>query len=342
MMKYNGKYNIFDSSAIKTYPVAERSNKVKLADLVDPSEILKEKYELGEMESDISELAEKIVHASKSGRPVIWLTGAHLIKNGLGPIVNDLVQRKIITLVATNGAGTIHDFELAMIGETSEHVPNALPEGTFGMASELGYINAILTEGNIRNLGYGESLGRCMRDDEFRRQIEKRVGRQMDFRHSEISVIANCYDNDVPLTVHVGIGTDVIDQHANFDGEAKGGCSGRDFLIYTNEVMKLRDGGVVLNIGSAVTGPEVLLKAVSMVGNVGNPPFGLIAADFDLKPYHRKSMTDEGSFEYYYRHHKSVVTRVPEAFGGKGFYIQGNQKLTIPRLYQEICRYAGQ
>ena len=334
-MEYNGKYDIFDSSCIGTYPVADRINKVKLEDLISVEQCADMDYPSA-CQAEIDELADCIVRARQSDKPVIWLTGAHMIKNGLGPIVVDLIKRNVITLVATNGAGTIHDFELALIGQTSEYVPNALPDGKFGMASELGYMNAILTEGNKRKLGYGESLGRCMYDDEFRRSVEANIGAKIDFKYLDVSVIANCYKHNVPLTVHVGIGTDVIDQHPNFDGESKGGCSGRDFLIYANEVTKLSNGGVALNIGSAVTGPEVLLKAVSMAGNIGKAPLGLITADFDLKPYKADAMTDESSSEYYFRDHKSVVTRIPQAFGGKGFYICGNQKITIPALYKRI------
>jgi hypothetical protein len=339
-MRYEGRYEIFDAEKIQTYPVSNRINKVKLSDLVDLREVLRTQYAVGEQESDIVELAEKMVEASRDKKPVIWFTGAHLVKNGLGPIVIDLVRRGIVTLVATNGAGIIHDYELALIGETSEYVPNALPEGQFGMAEELNYINAALAEGNERNLGYGESIGRLIEDGEFRTAVEKRLGLEtpIAFQHPEASVVAACYEQKIPLTVHVGIGTDVIDQHSNFDGQTKGGCSGRDFLIYTQMVSKLQQGGVVLNVGSAVTGPEVLLKAISMVGNVGRPADRIVTADFDLKPYHADAMRDESSCFYYFRHHKSVVARIPEALNGTGFYIQGDQKTTIPRLYQAIIK----
>lgn len=339
-MDYRGRYVMFDASRVRTYAVAGRANKVTLADLVDPATVSAGTYDVGDQAGAIGELAESMVSAVWSGKPVIWLTGAHLIKNGLGPLVIDLVARGAVSLVAANAAVTIHDFELALIGQTSEHVPNALPDGQFGMARELGYINAAVAEGNAYRLGYGESLGRLICDDDFRLAVQKRLGltKAIAFKHIDTSVIAACYQRAVPLTVHAGIGTDVIDQHPNFDGQAKGGCSGRDFLIYTEQVARLAGGGVVLNVGSAVTGPEVLLKAVSMAGNVGRPPRGLVTADFDLKPYRRSAMTDEGDFNYYFRHHKSVATRVPEAFGGKGFYVQGDQRVTIPRLYQEVVR----
>jgi hypothetical protein len=339
-MPYKGQYDIFDPSVIRTYPVANRTNKVKLSDLVDPKNVLTRLYPIGEAESSICQLAELIVQMARSKKPVFWITGAHLVKNGLGPIVVDLIKRGILSLVATNGAGIIHDFELSLIGETSEYVPNALPEGQFGMATELGYINAVQSEGQQCEYGYGESIGRFVCDPKFRAAVEKRLDlkQPLSFQHTDISIIAQCFQYKIPLTVHVGVGTDVIDQHPNFDGSAKGGCSGRDFLIFTKAVTKMTDGGVVLNVGSAVTGPEVLLKAVSMAGNVGKVPQGIVTADFDLKPYHPEAMKDESHCSYYFRHHKSVATRIPEAFGGKGFYIQGNQKLTIPRLYQEIIQ----
>ncbi len=339
-MQYNGRYPCFNADKVTTYPVAQRTNKVKLADLIDPKRIPAGNFPVGDQEPAIRELARIMVEAARAKKPVIWFTGAHLVKNGLGPIVVDLLMRNLLSLVATNGAGTIHDFELALIGETSEYVPNALPEGRFGMAAELGYINAALAEGQKRQLGYGEALGMFICDAEFRSAVEKNLGlkQPIQFKNPEISIIAASYQQKIPLTVHVGIGTDVTDQHPNFDGAAKGGCSGRDFLIYTQEVTRLADGGVVLNVGSAVTGPEVLLKAVSMAGNIGRAARGIITADFDLKPYRHDDMKNEASCCYYFRHHKSVVTRIPEAFGGKGFYIQGDQKNTIPRLYQEIMK----
>jgi hypothetical protein len=184
-------------------------------------------------------------------------------------------------------------------------------------------------------------LGRTICDEGFRREVldlALRDGSEDRFAHPEVSVLVACYENGVPFTVHAGIGTDVVDQHPSFDGRAKGGCAGRDFLIYTNQVAALTDGGVVLNIGSAVAGPEVLLKAVSIAANTGNVPQNIITADFDLREHNREAMSDECSQGYYFRDQKSVVTRIPRAFGGKGFYIQGNQKHTFPLLYRQIIQ----
>jgi len=207
------------------------------------------------------------------------------------------------------------------------------------MAYEFAYINCALSIGNKHKLGCGESLGRMMCDEDFRKEVFALVGKvnsPLSFVCPLTSILSACYENEVPFTVHVGIGTDVIDQHSSFDGEAKGGCSGRDFLIYTNEIAKLTNGGVLLNIGSAVTGPEVLLKAVSMAANTGNVPNNIITADFDLRDHSPEAMSDESSQGYYFRDQKSVVTRIPQALNGKGFYIQGDQKQTFPLLYKKI------
>ncbi|MEN6428381.1 MAG: hypothetical protein ABFE13_23795 [Phycisphaerales bacterium] len=339
-MEYEGRYKVFDATRIRTYPLATRSNKVKLGDLTLPKQVGGRSFDVPQqVRRDVQAVAEAIVAARRAGKPVILFTGAHLIKNGLGPLLLDLVERDCITLVAGNGATTIHDFELALIGETSENVPAGLDKGLFGMAYEFAYINTALSVGNEQKLGYGESLGRTICDEEFRRQVLSRVampGSPAEFSHPEVSVLAACYRRGVPFTVHVGIGTDVIDQHPSFDGQAKGGCSGRDFLLYTNEVARLTAGGVVLNVGSAVTGPEVLLKAVSMAANVGCVPHGIVTADFDLRMHEARQMTDEAAQCYYFRDQKSVVTRIPEAFGGRGLYVQGDQKQTFPLLYRQI------
>jgi hypothetical protein len=339
-MEYEGRYKAFDAARIRTYPLRTRRNKVTRKDLVFPQDVDRLRLDLSEAVQDqVRAVAEAIVTARRDDKPVILFTGAHLIKNGLGPLLVDLVEHGFITLAAGNGATAIHDFELALIGETSENVPAGLDKGLFGMAHEFAYINMALSVGNQQKLGYGETLGRMICDEPFRRAIlalAATEGSVSEFQYPELSVLAACYEHGIPFTVHAGIGTDVIDQHPSFDGQAKGGCSGRDFLIYTNEVTKLTRGGVVLNIGSAVTGPEVLLKAVSMAANVGAAPRGILAADFDLRAHEPRQMTDESAPGYYFRDQKSVATRIPQAFGGRGLYLAGDQKQTFPLLYKMI------
>ena len=338
-MEYRGRYNIFDAAAIRTYPLGTRPNKVKLENILHPSDVGKMEFNLpAETVSMIETVAQEIVSVRKENKPVIFFAGAHLIKNGLGGLLADLVRRNVATLVAGNGATAIHDFELALIGETSEYVPDTLGKGRFGMAYEFAYINRALSIGNEQKLGYGETLGKMICDAGFCSQVLSSVAKDQprDFLHPEISVLAACYGNNVPFTVHAGIGADVTDQHPSFDGQAKGGCSGRDFLIYTNEITRLTDGGAVLNIGSAVTGPEVLLKAVSMAANIGKTPDNILTADFDLRCHDPDQMTDESSQGYYFRDQKSIVTRIPQAFAGKGLYIEADQKQTFPLLYKKI------
>jgi hypothetical protein len=341
-MEYKGRYKIFDPSQIITYPVSERTNKVKFIDLVDPENISGMVYDVPkDVEENIVLLAREILAAREKNRPVLLFTGAHMIKNGLGRLISDLVRRNMFTMISGNGATSIHDFELGLIGETSEYVPQALETGQFGMAFEFNYINAALILGNGYSLGYGEAVGRMICDESFRKEAAKILepgDLPIEFRHPELSVQAVCYENKIPFTIHAGIGTDVLDQHVYFDGQAKGGCSGRDFLIYTQEVSRLTEGGVILNVGSAVTGPEVFLKAASMAGNIGKIPHKITTANFDLRPYHPDEFSDEKTVSYYYRDQKSIVNRIPQAYGGQGIYIGGNQKLTIPLLYKTLLQ----
>ncbi len=341
-MEYDGRYKIFDPEQVVTYPVAERSNKVNLSDLIKPEDISNMSFEVSEeAEDNLTILAKEIVSAREKNRPVVFFTGAHLVKNGLTLLLGDLIKRGFFTLIAGNAATSIHDFELALIGATSEYVPQALEKGQFGMAYEFNYINAALILGNRINIGYGEAIGKLMCDNSFRVETAKILHLEhesIEFKYPEISIQAICFENKIPMTIHAGIGTDVLDQHAFFDGEAKGGCSGRDFLIYANEISELTEGGVVLNVGSAVTGPEVFLKAASMAGNISKTPKEIVTANFDLRHYNPDDFVNENSVGYYYRDQKSIVTRVPQAYGGKGYYVGGNQKQTIPLLYRKLLQ----
>lgn len=339
-MEYKGRYELFDTGQINTYPVSERTNKVHLGDLIKPEEVGKLKIELSdEVDERLTMLAKEVISAKENGLPVIFFTGAHLVKNGLSLMVGDLIKRGFFTMLSGNGATSIHDFELCLMGQTSEYVPQALEKGQFGMAFEFNYINAALTVGNKYKLGYGEAIGKMMYDEAFRKEVAGILGidaSKIDFKYPELSLQYICYQEKIPLTIHVGIGTDVLDQHKYFDGRAKGGCSGRDFLIYTNEITKFSKGGVILNIGSAVTGPEVFLKAASMAGNTGYVPDKIITANFDIRPYNPTNFTNDNTVGYYFRDQKSIVTRVPEAYKGQGYYIEGNQKNTIPAFYKKL------
>ena len=337
--EYKGRYPCFDFGAVRTYPIAERKNKVSFETMLHPEELLAEpepcpprraSFKSPELDAVIA----AVLAARADGRKVIIFTGAHLVKNGFGLLLIDLMKRGLVTLVATNAAGLTHDLELALIGETSEIVPDALSDGRFGMCRETGEImNRAWRAGLERGLGAGEALGMMILGEPMPDRVE--------FEHAELSIAAAGISHNVPVTMHASLGTDVIDQHPSFDPEAKGGVSGIDFGIFAAHVSELA-GGVALNIGSSVQGPEVLLKAVSMAANVGRPPEGLVTASFDMRPVVAGDAEDERAYTYYFRDHKSVVRRIPEAFGGRGYYVQGDHLDTVPALYRGLVEGAGE
>ena len=257
----------------------------------------------------------------------------------------------MVTSFSTNGAGTIHSFELALTGASSESVRDALPTGDFGMAFETGaYLNYAVEVGCEMGVGFGESMGRLYCDADFRRRVlDRTFARHRDtgeylkpydgFKYADSCVFAAAYRKGIPACVHASLGTDIIDQHPSCDGEAKGAASGADFLIFAQEMCRFTHGGVILNIGTAVMGPEVVLKAVSMAANVGCKPDGLWAGDFDVRPFlFDDDVRDESAAYYYLRDQKSLATRIPKVFGGVGLYFQGLHETTLPPLYQLIMR----
>jgi hypothetical protein len=359
-MEYRGSFALFDTSGIKTYPLRERSSKVDVEAFVDctklrSAEIALEDPTCSGLRDKLEALADAVAEAHGNGRPVILQTGAHSIKNGLSPIWIDLIERGVVTLLATNVAAVIHSFEFALTGASSESVDKVLPRGEFGMAFETGvYLNQVMIEGHRRAWGLGESVGRFFVEAEFRRCVlDAALGGVADpspyyapydgFPYIESCVYAQAQELGVPATVHAMIGTDITDQHVNFDGEAKGETSARDFLIYTEHVRRFSaGGGVLLNVGTAVMGPEVLLKAVSMVANQGHPPKGIVTGDFDIRPFaFQDDVRDEGQYYYYLRDQKTIATRLPRVFGGAGYYIEGDQVTTVPAFYQFLMRKLG-
>jgi hypothetical protein len=324
---YRGSYDCFDFSRIQTYPLSERPNKVTAAELVDPADAAVS--DAVRNNAGLRAVVDAIRAARDAGRPVIWFMGAHPIKLGLSPLVIDLMRRGVLTHVAGTGAVAIHDFELAHIGQTSENVPNALPQGRFGMANDTAsLINGWLVKGAERGWGFGETVGWGI--------VGGRIRPRWPMQYPDASMLAAGVRLGIPVTIHVGIGTDIIDQHPSFDGGAKGATSGYDFGVYAASVAKLGEGGVVLNVGSAVTGPEVFLKAVSMAANVGSPPGPITTANFDLRPVVPEDAADETRPTYYRRDHKSVVKRIPAAFGGRGHYVRGDFRETLPALYRMV------
>ena len=277
---------------------------------------------------DLPILADRILAARREGREVVALMGAHVIKQGLSRFIIDLVRRGFITCLGMNGAGVIHDYELARIGATTESVARYIRTGEFGLWEETGEINEIANGAEGR--GFGEAVGEAI------------VSRELP--HREVSILAAGYEHDVPVTVHVGVGHDIIHEHPNCDGAALGAASYRDFLTLAEHVRHL-EGGVFLCLGSAVMGPEVYLKALSMARNVehqaGRELRRLTTAVFDLADLgddlsHEALKTDP---RYYFRPWKTILLRTV-ADGGESYYVQGDLRETVRGLWGEVVREA--
>lgn len=308
------KYKRVDLSKIKTYPLAKRRNKVSLKDFA--SKLHKDNSFDDFMNAlpnilavrDFKHIVKAITNARGKEKPVILAIGAHLIKCGLSPIIIDLIKRGIITAIACNAAVSVHDYEVSLIGETSEDVGAALHKGTFGMAEETGRdINIAIRKGVEKGLGYGESVGREI--------IEKKNP------YRQYSIFAICVENGVPITVHDAIGTVVLHQHPSMNGAVTGKAFLRDFRLLIDMVSDLGDGGVWLNVGSAVILPEVFLKAFSVAQNLGHAIENFTTANFDMIQH--------------YRPNRNVVKRPTKGIG-QGFSITGHHEIMIPLLAQAL------
>lgn len=309
-----------DFSKIKTYPLSQRKNLVKWSDLVQPGS------KVADFASpDLDEIASKIILARRAGRQVIWMMGAHVIKRGLSPLLINLMENGWITHVAGNGAVSIHDFELSLIGETSEDVPQGLEDGSFGMAEETSALmHRAIQEGARLGLGYGASIGKFINDYPNL------------FPYRQAGVLYHAFRLGIPATIHITIGADIIHQHPQANFALLGAASGSDFQRFAASVCALEDG-VFLNFGSAVTGPEVFLKALTIARNLGHEVFHFTTANFDLRPlpdYH--TPVKESEPDYYNRPRKNIINR-PTSRGGAGFHITGDHKLTIPSLHQRLA-----
>ena len=309
-------YPQFDRSRLIVKPLSEREHDMGLQTFVPLD------AEYPDPTADLKAVAEAIRIARANERPVILMMGAHVVKVGLSPHVIDLLQRGLVTHVAMNGAGPIHDYELALVGGSTESVARYIRTGEFGLWEETGRINDLVAQGYADGLGYGEAVGKAIVDGRF--------------AHADQSIAATCYQLGVPLTVHIGIGYDIIHEHPNCDGAALGGASYRDFLTFCHTVESL-EGGVLLCLGSAVMGPEVYLKALSMARNVAAQEGRQIAhfttAVFDLIAL-GDDLTSEASKDdprYYYRPFKTILVRTVRD-GGTSYYLQGDHTAMLPGL----------
>jgi hypothetical protein len=316
------RYAQFDRSHIELADLAIRGHDLTW-DKILPLRFPDEPYS----HPDFSSLINGIVAARRNQRPVVLMIGAHPIKLGLSRFLIDLLDRGWITHLATSGAGIIHDFELALVGGTSEDVAKWIQAGQFGLWRETSRLNDVIRQAAQRNEGLGEAVGRTIVEDEF--------------PHQDVSLAAAAWRRGVPFTSHVSIGSDIIHSMANCDGAALGQASYTDFLIFVRTIQDLQ-GGVFLNVGSAVTGPEVYLKALSMARNVarqsGQEIRQLTTAVFDLIPLpadFRDGTPGKTEVLYYYRPWKTILVRTV-ADGGQSFYFRGDHRQTIPTLWAQL------
>ncbi len=310
----------FDRSQLRLQPLACRQHDLTLA-VIRPLE------EAGDFtHPSLRTIAERLYTAKQRQAARILMMGAHVLRAGTQRFLIDLMERGYLSLIAMNGAGPIHDWEFALIGASTESVARYVSSGEFGLWEETGRINDALTQGVRRGLGFGESVGKAIAEGLF--------------PYKDVSVLAAAYRLRIPATVHIGIGYDIIHEHPNADGAVLGRASYTDFLIFAEHIRRL-EGGVVLNFGSAVMGPEVYLKALAMARNVahqhGQKIVRFTTAVFDLLPldddYRRPAPKSDP--RYYFRPWKTILVRTV-ADGGESFYIQGDHAATLPALWREI------
>lgn len=307
-------------SDLKTYPLKKRHSKVRLSDFATP---WKRGRSFSAFYSGLPDIlavktlravTQAIVKAHRKRRPVIVGIGAHVIKVGLAPIITDLMKRGIITAVAMNGAGIIHDFELAFLGHTSEEVDTEIDDGRFGMAEETGrLLNEAITQGAKDGHGLGEAIGRYINQA------------AVQFQNHNVSILATGARLGIPVTVHVAVGTDIIHMHPSADGAAIGTTSLLDFRRLTAVVAGM-EGGVYMNVGSSVILPEVFLKTLSLGRNLGHPITNITTVNMD--------------FLSHYRPQTNVVRR-PTQKGGQGYSLTGHHEIMLPLLAAAVIEEVG-
>lgn len=315
MSIYDGQIKPLELDDVKTYPLASRPSKVSLADFAKPVfEDSSLKTFLDSLPNilavqSLREIATRIHRARDTRKPIIWGIGGHVIKTGLAPLIIDLMTRGFVTAIAANGSVLVHDSELAMVGSTSEDVDATLGEGAFGGADETGrLLNRAALEGARDQIGLGEATGRALL--------------QLEPKHRDLSLLCAAYQARVPFTAHLTIGGDIGHFHPDADGAALGATTHTDFRLLAEVVRRMDGGGVYLNIGSAVTLPEVFLKALTLVRNLGHPAADITTANFD--------------FIQSYRPLTNVVRRPTANGAGRGFAITGHHELTLPLLAAEL------
>ncbi len=307
----------FDRTRLRIQPLTQREHDLDLS-VILPLDAPLPSFD----HAALPVLGRSLVEARRQDRARILMLGAHVLRAGTSRYLIDLMERGLVNHVAMNGAGPIHDWEFALIGATTESVARYIRSGEFGLWQETGHMNDVIRAGARDGLGLGEALGRAILDGPF--------------PHKDVSVLAAGVRLGVPVTVHVGIGYDILHEHPNCDGAALGQASYRDFLVFTETVTKL-EGGAMLNFGTAVMGPEVYLKALAMARNVahqeGREVRHFTTAVFDLIPLEgdTRQQAPKTDPRYYYRPWKTILVRTV-ADGGRSFYVQGDHRVTVPHL----------
>jgi hypothetical protein len=308
-----------DLSQLRTVPIGERGGKVRIEHF--GREFAKGDGVLGLLDAmprllaadSLRGVAAALIAAREANRQIIWAIGGHVIKCGLAPVLTGIMNRGFLTAIAMNGSAAIHDFEIAIAGHTSEDVEAVLPDGRFGSAEETGRdMNAAIVDGERDGIGMGEALGRWLGGGA---------------RHRGHSLLLSAYNASVPVTVHVAIGTDTPHTHPGASPAAIGAGTHRDFRLFCSLVAGIHDGGVYLNVGSAVVLPEVFLKAVSAVRNLGHPLANFTTVNLD--------------FLQHYRPRVNVVERPHANAGGRGYSITGHHEIMVPLLAAILTECAG-
>jgi hypothetical protein len=305
---------------VTTYPLDSRPSKISLDDFATPigeasslPDFLNSLPDILGVQS-LRKLSGQIRRAKNTGKPIIWGLGGHVIKVGLAPVIIDLMKRGFVTAIAANGSVLVHDSEIAMVGSTSEDVDATLGEGAFGAAEETGeLLNEAAQEGMREAIGLGEAVGRALL--------------ALKPKHRDYSLLCAAYESRIPFTAHLTIGGDIAHFHPSADGASLGATSHTDFRLLAELVRRMNGGGVYLNVGSAVVLPEVFLKCVTLVRNLGHELTDITTANFD--------------FIQSYRPLTNVVRRPTAAGAGRGYSITGHHELTIPLLAAELICGTG-
>lgn len=322
--KKSSRYATFDRSQLDIASLNNRKHELSLSHVLPIQSRL-------HVNPSLRTVGSRIIRARANDSSVILMMGGHVIRSGVQRYIIDLMEKGYISCIAMNGAGVIHDFEFSLIGATTESVCHYIRQGHFGLWKETGQINDIISQAAERNMGLGESVGLVIEEERF--------------PHKDISILATGHRLNIPITVHIGIGYDIVHEHPNCNGSAYGATSYQDFLIFT-KVLESLEGGVLMSFGSAVMAPEIYLKSLSMVRNAARQAgekitqFTTLVCDLlsISNDYHKEPAHDNPA--YYFRPWKTILVRTVQD-GGESFYVQGSHADTIPQLWTAISTMDG-